>query len=271
MSSARPSLFTRGLSGLSQSSDPNSPNVASPAEQRDDAKRNFLKAMRPLPTQHYWNVYFDRQPKDQQQQQQNKEDGAYQAHLEQLGTQIESVQDFWRYNNNTPVEQLKMRESLYLFKAGFKPIWEDRRNINGGSWSFRVPKSAGPDFWTRVQVMAIGEKLQGALDEGDQICGVGLSVRFNSHLISIWHRDSSRQRSIDGILAAVLDELPAEMRPKPDNYFYKKHSDHAGFKAPPELQAVLDSQKARDAKAKEAAAAAAKAPEIVEVPPSGER
>ncbi|CRK32293.1 hypothetical protein BN1708_005684 [Verticillium longisporum] len=55
----RPTLFTRDLSGLSQSSDPNSPNVGSPAEQRDDAKRNFLKAMRPLPTQHYWHVYFD--------------------------------------------------------------------------------------------------------------------------------------------------------------------------------------------------------------------
>jgi hypothetical protein len=30
----------------------------------------------------------------------------------------------------------------------------------------------------------------------------------------------------------VLEELPAELKPKPDNYFYKKHSDHAGFKAP---------------------------------------
>ncbi|KAJ0154568.1 hypothetical protein CTA2_12982 [Colletotrichum tanaceti] len=58
---ARPALFTRGLSGLSQSTtDPNSPSVSSPADQRDDAKRNFLKAMRPLPTQHYWNVYFDK-------------------------------------------------------------------------------------------------------------------------------------------------------------------------------------------------------------------
>lgn len=56
----RPALFTRGLSSLSQSSDANSPNVGSPAEQRDDAKRNFLKTMRPLPTQHYWHVYFDR-------------------------------------------------------------------------------------------------------------------------------------------------------------------------------------------------------------------
>ena len=55
--STRPQLFTRGLSGLSQSQ---STEASSPAEQRDDAKRNFLKTMRPLPTQHYWNIYFDR-------------------------------------------------------------------------------------------------------------------------------------------------------------------------------------------------------------------
>jgi len=262
--STRPSLFTRGLSSLSQSSDPNSPSVSSPAEQRDDAKRNFLKTMRPLPTQHYWNVWFDRQPpKDAPP----PPSGEYNAQLEQLGDQIESVQDFWRYNNNTPVEQIKMRESIYLFKAGFKPIWEDRRNVLGGSWTFRVPKSMGPDFWTRVQLLAVGEKLQSVLEEGDQICGVGLSVRFNSHLISIWHRDSSKKKSIDNMLACVLEELPAELRPKADNYFYKKHSDHAGFKVPPELQAVLDSQKAREAQAaaaaakKEAEGAGQKAPE----------
>jgi len=40
------------------------------------------------------------------------------------------------------------------------------------------------------------------------------------------------QKSIEAILATVLEELPAELKPKPDNYFYKKHSDHAGFKAP---------------------------------------
>jgi hypothetical protein len=100
------------------------------------------------------------------QQKDQKKDGTYDATLEQIGTQIESVQDFWRYNNNTPVENIKMRESIYLFKQGFQPIWEDRRNINGGSWTFRVPKSSGPDFWTRVQLMAIGEKLQSCLDVG---------------------------------------------------------------------------------------------------------
>ncbi|KAH7318659.1 translation initiation factor eIF 4e-like domain-containing protein [Stachybotrys elegans] len=262
MSERLPSLFTRGLAGPAQG-DPNSP-----AEQRSDAKQNFLKSMRPLPTQHYWNVYFDRPAKEQKQG-----EGDYTAHLEQLGPQIESVQDFWRYNNNTPVEQIKMRESIYLFKAGFKPIWEDRRNINGGSWTFRVPKTIGPEFWNHIQMLAIGEKLQSALDDSDQLCGVGLSVRFNSHLISIWHRDSSKKNSIDGMLACVLEELPAELRPKTDNYFYKKHSDHAGFKAPPALQAVLDSQKR--AEAAEAAKASAGAettegqPEVtVSAPPA---
>ncbi|KAK1237672.1 hypothetical protein MKX07_006800 [Trichoderma sp. CBMAI-0711] len=264
----RPQLFTRGLSGLSQSS--SAGDISSPAEQRDDAKRNLFKTMRPLPTQHYWDVYFDR-PKEQK-----PESGGtgqeYTAQLEKIGAPIESVQDFWRYNNNTPVENIKMRESLYLFKSGFRPVWEDRRNINGGSWTFRVPKAIGPDFWTRIQLLAIGEKLQSVIDEADQICGVGLSVRFNSHLITVWHRDSSKQNSIDAIIKCILEELPPELQPKQDNYFYKKHSDHAGFKAPPELQAVLDSQKRNATAAATAAAApdAADAPAVTVEPPAAQ-
>lgn len=181
------------------------------------------------------------------------EDGEYKAQLEQLGSQIESVQDFWRYNNNTPVDHIKMRESIYLFKSGFRPVWEDHRNLNGGSWTLRVPKAAGPDVWTRIQPLAIGEKLQSTLEHGsscrldaapprltkagDQLCGVGLSVRFSAHLITVWHRDSSKKQSIDGMLACIMDELPPELCPKPDNYFYKRHRDHAGFKTPDDAAA----------------------------------
>lgn len=87
---------------------------------------------------------------------------------------------------------------------------------------------------------------------GDQICGVGLSARFNSHLITVWHRDASRKKSVDGILQCVLEALPPDLQPKPDNYYYKRHMDHPGFKAPPELQAVVESQRAREAAAQAA-------------------
>ena len=132
-------------------------------------------------------------------------------------------------------------------------------------------------------------KISANKTKGDQLCGVGLSVRFNAHLISIWHRDASKQKSVDAILQLVLTKaIPDDFPPlKPENYFYKKHSDHAGFNPSPEMQAVLDSQKARE---QQAAAAKAQAeaeaaqqqqttqqgnqpepPQIVEVPPSGER
>lgn len=58
-----------------------------------------------------------------------------------------------------------MRESIYLFKSGFRPVWEDRRNVHGGSWTFRVPRALGPEIWTKVQLLAIGEQLEAALDE----------------------------------------------------------------------------------------------------------
>jgi len=78
-----------------------------------------------------------------------------------------------------------MRESIYLFKSGFKPIWEDRRNINGGSWTFRVPKSIGPDVWTRVELLAIGEKLQSVLDDGKKTPPPVLSRKP----LDAWRRD----------------------------------------------------------------------------------
>ena len=47
--------------------------------------------------------------------------------------------------------------------------------------------------------------------------------------------------------------MPAELRPKADNYFYKRHCDHPGFNPPPELKLVLDSHNARIEAAKAAA------------------
>ena len=58
---------------------------------------------------------------------------------------------------------------------------------------------------------------------------MSLSVRFNSNLIMIWNRDGTAQKSIDGIRDVVLKNLSPEIKPKDGSYYYKQHSDHAGF------------------------------------------
>lgn len=72
---------------------------------------------------------------------------------------------------------------------------------------------------------------------------MSLSVRFNSNLITIWNRDSSNQKSIDGILAVLLAQVSTELKPKDGSYHYKKHSDHIGFN-----EAIAKAKEAEDAK-----------------------
>jgi hypothetical protein len=66
----------------------------------------------------------------------------------------------------------------------------------------------------------------------DDICGISLSVRFTSTLITIWNRDAQHIEGKHRIVETVLAELPDELQPKDGSYYYKAHSEHAGFKSP---------------------------------------
>lgn len=56
MSGLRQALLTRALGNRQQNGDSN----AQPAN-REQALETLWKTARPIPTQHYWDVYFDRQ------------------------------------------------------------------------------------------------------------------------------------------------------------------------------------------------------------------
>lgn len=59
-----------------------------------------------------------------------------------------------------------------------------------------------------------------------------MSVRFNSHLISIWNKNGDNERSVKAIEETVRDRLSPELRPVEGSgitYFYKKHSERDGW------------------------------------------
>ena len=58
---------------------------------------------------------------------------------------------------------------------------------------------------------------------------MSFSVRFTSININIWNRDGNHENGINKVLEVVLANLPPELAPKESSYYYKKHSDHAGF------------------------------------------
>ena len=76
-----------------------------------------------------------------------------------------------------------------------------------------------------------------------------MSVRFNNNLISIWNRDGSSEKTKDGILAVILEQISTNMKPREGHYYYKRHSEHAGFS---EVVAKANEKKADEGKIKEA-------------------
>ncbi|EGP89907.1 uncharacterized protein MYCGRDRAFT_108058 [Zymoseptoria tritici IPO323] len=245
MSSLSPQKFS------DSPTDDGSPTASSPA--RGAEMINFLQTRlqknRAPPLVHSWDFWHDRQDRAPTPNTQATSPASYEVRLEPLAN-ISDVKQFWAVFNNFDVTQLKLRDSVHLFHRGVKPVWEDPRNARGGSWTFRVPKNHASEFWKEVCMMAIGEKLQAAVDEPDRtifrddICGVSLGVRFNSMLVQIWNRDGGHEKGIERIVQTLMENISPEMQPKEGSYYYKKHSEHAGFGAsnvpalaPPPLQA----------------------------------
>ena len=277
----RPSLLVNGLPSVQEDgnvSTTTSPVVgtvkafptpaANPSStispQRDAAKMNMLRRMRPPPFQYAWTFYHDK----------HSEDSNYEGRLTVLLENIITLKPFWEAYNRFPLGNLKMKDSVHFFKRGVKPVWEDPRNVRGGAWTFRVPKDKSEQTWKEMLLLAVGEQFADVIQPSksfntfmpssalpftnrlsteDDLCGLSLGIRFSSHLITIWNRDGNAQASIDGIRDVILAKISPEIRPKDGSYYYKKHSEHAGFSevlAKAEEKALI-SGKIEEAKVKE--------------------
>lgn len=91
---------------------------------------------------------------------------SYENRLTVLQEDIVNPKIFWEVMNNFPFGALKLKDSVHFFKRGVKPVWEDRRNVRGGAWTFRIPKSQSEEFFREVLLMSIGEQFADAIRSG---------------------------------------------------------------------------------------------------------
>lgn len=178
--------------------------TVAPELQSQNIKFEFSMVDQPIPLENEWVFWFDRYLGPGLSVEQ------YEASLKPLGS-FYTVQDFWKYYNNIPsVEQLGPRTSYHVMKKGIRPLWEDEHNIFGGNLSFKIPKNDTPEVWLRFLLALIGEQPSLVLKEGDEICGISVSVRKTESLISIWNKraeliDIEKLESLIRLLISNVD------------------------------------------------------------------
>lgn len=160
MTPLRPALQINGLPSVAEDASPVTPisqTVVKQSSDRDAAKVNMLRKIRPPPFKYAWSFYHDK----------HSTGDDYEGRLTLMLENIVTVKPFWEAYNRFPIQNLEMKDSVHFFKRGVKPVWEDRRNIKGGCWTFRVGKSNSQDFWKEVLMLAVGEQFADVIQPGE--------------------------------------------------------------------------------------------------------
>ncbi|XP_054708043.1 eukaryotic translation initiation factor 4E type 3-B-like [Uloborus diversus] len=148
----------------------------------------------------------------------------YEASLQKVYT-VSTVQTFWSVYNNIPdVRELQKKYSYHLMRGERRPVWEDEANSHGGSWHFKVNKHDTPKVWKELLLAAIGEQFAKHLDEGDEVCGVSVTVREKDDIILLWNSNASTKPN--GIHKKVYELLP---NVKYIAEFYRAHNTHRSY------------------------------------------
>ncbi|KAI9041988.1 eukaryotic translation initiation factor 4E [Aspergillus affinis] len=203
---------------------------------RKSLHQNIFGKLRPLPFQYHWTVWYDKHsdPADD-----------YANRLYVLHEDVADIATFYRVYNNYPWDKVRLRDTVHIFRKGVRPVWEDPENLKGGCWRFRVPKSKAQAFFHEIAILCMANEFQAVLEkEHDHVLGVSTSVRFNSHLISVWNKLGDNEKSIKVLERTILDRLSPDLRPTGSGsnaYFYKRHDENEGYQEAVERLALKDS------------------------------
>lgn len=88
--------------------------------------------------------------------------------------------------NNSINDKIIKNCMLFVMRNGITPLWEDKRNRNGGSFSYKVANKNVPYVWRELFSLLCGETLCKIQKLNKNINGITISPKKNFCIIKIW-------------------------------------------------------------------------------------
>lgn len=95
------------------------------------------------------------------------------------------IQDFLQKMEQL-TEEAWSQKMYFFMRKGITPRYEDPKNLNGSSWSFRVNKNYCYTSWFSLCIQCLGECLFELWNEMKNVNGISLSPKNNTTTIRIW-------------------------------------------------------------------------------------
>jgi hypothetical protein len=98
---------------------------------------------------------------------------------------IETVEDMIAVCKGIPEKMVK-NCMLFIMRSGITPTWEDKRNRNGGCFSFKTTNKSVHSVWKNMGCMLVGETLSNNNKLLQNINGITISPKRSFCIIKVW-------------------------------------------------------------------------------------
>jgi hypothetical protein len=105
---------------------------------------------------------------------------------------------------------------LFVMKDGIAPMWEDPKNRNGGSFSYKVSNKNVCEVWRELNYVLVGETISNTSSFVNCVTGITISPKKNFCIIKIWMSNCDNQNP-----ANVTTEVKGLI---PQGCIFKKHT-----------------------------------------------
>jgi translation initiation factor 4E len=128
---------------------------------------------------------------------------------------VETVEELFSLTNQLNDVFIK-NTLLFLMKNDIRPEWEDPKNCNGGSFSFKVKNEHVSSVWHQLSYGVGGGFVSANPAFVDMITGITLSPKKGSCIVKIWMENSTFQNVnlIQQDIVGLEKQFPGKLRIK---------------------------------------------------------
>ena len=116
---------------------------------------------------------------------------------------INNTKTFWQLFNNSNI-LLNSNKHIFIMKNDVVPIWEDKNNINGGCWSFKIVSEQIEKLFELLMTNFVSNNLLKDYSN-DDILGISFCKKKNNFfVIKVWNK-FSKLNSIGNLNDDIID------------------------------------------------------------------
>jgi hypothetical protein len=128
---------------------------------------------------------------------------------------FKTLEDVIAMTETTPDPLIKAC-MLFVMREGVSPMWEDPKNRNGGSFSYKVSNKNVCEVWRELNYVLVGDTISSNSSFVNCVTGITISPKKNFCIIKIWMTNCDNQNP-----TVVTSDVKGLI---PQGCLFKKHT-----------------------------------------------